>query len=551
MTIAPSGADLLAEIAALPPERRLSHLQRLGHVEPLLLAMGDEAERLATVEVARAVAACDLVVALADVGGTPVARARARRAHAQALAQAGRFSEALALGDEAARIAEEAGQPIEAARAKLASLHALASLSRFDEAIVVGEAARAAFLAAGEPALAARADINLGATNFLRDEPHLALLHFDRARAALADDPVILAQLETNRGNTLVSLDDFAGAEAAFAAAVPVFEAHGLGWAAAIAEGNLAYLAMRQGRLERSLSHFERARCHLEGDDAGAELARLLAEQADAFAILGLLDEARTTYERVLPELEASGLVLEAAHARAGLGRVLVRLGRLEEAEAVLVGAAAAFAALGHATARARVDLMRAELAAAEGHLDEARTLVDDTFAVLRDRPAEAAIAHFHLARLALITGDLTTAANGLEAAMPAAERLELSPLLADLLHLRGLLHRARGESDRATADLRSAVSHVERVRGTLQAERFRAAFLGNHLAIYADLVVQALEGTSPDGITEAFVTVERAKSRALLDIVSGALDLEGSTGPNQNDPAEVKLETEMARLRA
>ncbi|MDP9366917.1 MAG: CHAT domain-containing protein, partial [Chloroflexota bacterium] len=42
-----------------------------------------------------------------------------------------------------------------------------------------------------------------------------------------------------------------------------------------------------------------------------------------------------------------------------------------------------------------------------------------------------------------------------------------------------------------------------------------------------------------------------RAKSRALLDIVSGALDLEGSTGPNQNDPAEVKLETEMARLRA
>ncbi len=134
---------------------------------------------------------------------------------------------------------------------------------------------------------------------------------------------------------------------------------------------------------------------------------------------------------------------------------------------------------------------------------------------------------------------------------MPAAERLDLAPVLADLLHMRGLLHRARGEPDLAIADLRSAVSHVERVRGTLQAEQFRAAFLGNRLAIYGDLAVQALEATSPDGVAEAFATVERAKSRALLDIVSGALDLEGAIGPNPNDPAEVKLENEMARLRA
>ncbi len=551
MMMVPSGADLLAETTALPPERRLSHLQQLGHVEPLLLTMGDEAERLATVEVARAVTACELVVALADEGGTPVTRARARRAHAQALAQAGQFFDALALAEEAARIAEEAREPIEAARAKLASLHALASLSRFDEAIAAGEAARAAFVAAGKETLAARADINLGATHQLRDKPHLALLHFDRARAAFVDDPVILAQLETNRGNTLMSLDDFSGAEVAFMAAVPVFEANGLGWAAAIAEGNLAYLAMRQGRLERSLYHFERARRHLEADEAGAELARLLAEQADAFATLGLLDEARTTYERVLPELEASELVLEAAHARAGLGRVLVRLGQLQEAERVLAGAATAFEALGQGTAQARVDLIRAELAAGEGRLDQARALVTGTLEVLRERPAEAAVAHYHLARLALIAGDLPTAAWGLDAAMPAAERLQLAPLLADLLHLRGLLHRGRGEQNLALADLRSAVAHVERVRGTLQAEQFRAAFLGNRLAIYADLVVQALSGDGPDAIAEAFSTVERAKSRALLDLVSGALDLGDGTEPDRDDPAAVRLQNEMARLRA
>lgn len=551
MIAVPSGARLLADVTALPPSQRLARLQQLGRVEPLLLAMGDEVERLATAEVMRAVAAGELIVGLADEGGTPVTRARARRAHAQALAHAGRFSEALPLCDEAARIADDAGQSIEAARASLASLHALASLTRFDEAIAAGEAAREAFLAGGEPALAGRADINLGATHQMRDEPHSALLHFDRARAALADDPIIIAQLEVNRGNALLSLDDFAAAEWAFGAAAPVFEAHDLGWAAAITEGNLAYLATRQGRLERALFHFERARRYLERDDAGPDLARLLAEQADAFAILGLLEEARTAYERVLPELGEAGMVFETAHAQAGLGRMLLRLGQRIDAASCLASAASAFQTLGHTAAQARVDLIRAELAAEENRLDEARVLAMEALNLVRDRPAEAAAARYQLARLAFFARDFKNAEREVERALRAAESLELAPLLADLLHLRGLLHRAQGRPDFAIADLRAAVGHVERVRGTLQAEQFRAAFLGNRLAIYSDLVVEALGSSGPEALAEAFATVERAKGRALLDMVSGALDVVETTDINQQDSAEAALMADMARLRA
>lgn len=546
----PDATALLAELLALPPDQRLAHLRASGSAEAVLIDLGDAAERLAVAEVARALEASEMVVALADAAGLPLPRARARRARAQTLAHAGRFADALPLCDEAAALADQAGFPIEAARARVASLHALASLGRHDEAIAAGEAARAAFLAAGEPALAARADINLGATHQMHDDPAKALAHFDRARPALLDEPVILAQLDTNRGNALMSLDDFAAAEVAFLSALPTFEQAGLSWAAAIVEGNLAALATRQGQLQRALYHFERARRHLERDADPADLARLLAEQADVLAILGLLDEALAGYQSALPALETHGLAWEAAQARAGLGRVLLRLGRLAAAESALATAAAAFDALGHATARAQLDLIRAELLAARGQPDEARALVAGALGALEDRPAGSAAARHHLARLALAAGDLATAERDLAAALATAEQLDLAPLRADLLHVRGLLHRTRGAPDAAAADLRAAVEQVERVRGTLQAERFRAAFLGNRLEIYEDLVTQILDHGGPAALPEAFEVVERAKSRALLDVVRGAFDL-AEAAERPDDPATAALLAELARLRA
>ncbi|MCZ7569637.1 MAG: CHAT domain-containing protein [Ardenticatenaceae bacterium] len=547
----PDAATLLAELLTLPTDQCLAYLQATGSVERVLLALGDEAERLAVAEVARALETSDLVMALADANGGPLPRARARRARAQTLAHAGRFTDALSLCNEAAALADEAGLAVEAARARLASLQALASLGRHNEAIAAGEAARAAFLAAGEPALAARADLNLGATHQMRDDPASALAHFDRARPALLDEPVTLAQLDTNRGNALMSLDDFSGAETAFLSALPTFEQAGLSWAAAIVEGNLAALATRQGQLQRALYHFERARRHLERDADPADLARLLAEQADVLAILGLLDEAQAGYAGALPDLDSHGLAWEAAQARAGLGRVLLRLGQPAEAEATLATAASAFDALGHTTARAQLDLIRAELVAARGEPDKARDLVTDALAALHDRPAGSAAARHHLARLALAAGDLTAAATELTAALATAEALDLAPLRADLLHVRGLLHRAQGAAEAAVADLRAAVEQVERVRGTLQAERFRAAFLGNRLAIYEDLVTQVLDRGDAEAPAEAFAVVERAKSRALLDLVRGAFDLAEAAEPEPGEPAAAALLAELTRLRA
>jgi len=546
---APDPTALLAELVALQPDERLTRLRTAGPPAELLIALADEAERLAGVEVARAVVAAEMVAALADEVGAPLPRARARRARGQSLAYAGRFADALPVEADGVAIATAAGEVIEAARGRLASVHALAALGRHDEAVAAGEAARAAFLAAGEPALAARADLNLGATYRMRDDPRTALIHYARARSGLAGEPVTLAQLDSNRGIALMSLDDLAAAETAFAAAAAVLGAHGLGWAAAVAEGNLAALATRQGRLSRALFHFEHARRHLEVDDSPAHLARLRLDQAEAFEVLGLPHDALTSYEALLPRLEAQGMAVEAAQARAGAGRTLLRLDRREEAAAALTAAATAFDALGQTAARARLDLTRAALMARD-RPEAARALAAAAAAALLDRPLDAITAGLVVARLGLAAGDLDAADEVLGAAIPAAEGLGLAPLLAEAYHLRGLVHRDRGDAGAALRDLRAAVAEVERVRGTLQAERFRTAFLGDRLAVYEDLVLAALDRGDDAALAEAFATVERAKSRALLDIVRGVLDL-AEARPDPNDPAEAALLAWAADLRA
>jgi tetratricopeptide (TPR) repeat protein len=540
-------ATLLLELSDIPANRRSDRLRSAGPVDALLVALGDQVERMATVEAGQAVVFARLVAELADEVGEARSRARARRALAQTVAYGGRFSEALGRCEEAVAIAAAAGEHVEAARCRLASVHALAHLGHFEAAVAAGECARQAFLDAGEPALAARADLNLGAAYAMRDDPWTALVHFDRARPALVAESPILAQLESNRGNALMGLDDFTGAEEAFRSAAATFAAGGQALAAAIAEGNLAYLATRQGLLPAALGHFEQARRYLETDEAPAHLARVLAEQASALAVLGLPADADDTYVRVIPTLDTLGLAVEAAQARATHAGVLLRLGQREDAEAMLDEAGHRFDALGQPVGRARVDLLRAELLLSGGDAGGAGAVAETALAGLGDRPVERAMALALLARIGLTGGDQTAAEDALHSALTIAQRYGLAPVLADLYQTRGRLARRRGDTATAREAFRAAIAAIERVRGTLQAERFRAAFLGDRLAVYGDLTLASLDAGDATGLSEAFSAVERSRGRALLDLVGGTFASE----PASEDVAEAPLRTRLARVRA
>jgi len=519
----PDTSALLEELIALPAEQRLPHLRRAGDAGELIVALGNEAERLAFSEIARAMRATEAVVELADEIGQARGRARGRRARAQTLSYAGRHEEALTLCGRAIEIAEQSGEAVEAARARLASMHALGELGRYDEAIERGEQARELLLGAGRPELAARADLNLGAVHQNRDAPARALLHLDRAADALQAEPELLGYVENNRGEALLLLSRFAHAERAFIAARDACEKCNANLIAALAEGNLADLAARRGLLTEAMRHFEIARRRFEQDGAQSHLARLLSEQAEAYEALGLPHDAIAVFNDALPRLAEHGLAAEAARAQAGLGKCLVKIGKLDDAEAALMRAGDQFTQLKNPVAAARSEVIRAEVALAQGRNEAALALLEHAEPVLADRPADAVLVRHLMGRVAAARGDLSLSNDELTAAIELARRMDIAPMLADLLHARGNIRRAQRDADAARHDLREAVTQIERVRGTLQADRFRSGFLGDRLGVYEDLVSVELERDA--GAASIFGVIEQAKSRTLLEAVQGRAD--------------------------
>jgi len=540
--------ELLQRLMDAPADARAGLACACGDIDQIIADLTLEAERLLTIEVARAEAAGLALLPLADACGSPGDRARVRRVLAQALAYTGRFDRVLETCAEGITIAEAHAETVEGARLRLASMHALALTGRHDDALRAGADARQALSDAGETALAARADLNLGVICRMGDRPDLAVAHFDRARGPLAHEPMILAQLESNRGEALLELDRLDDAEAAFRAALGVFRDHDQNWGASVAEGNLADLSTRRGRFHDALRHFENARRLMEADTAPTHLARLMIEQADVKAAIGLLDDSERDYRTAIDMLMRHGQRADAARGHVGCASLLLQSsGREDDAMAEIESAITLYESLEHPHALAETRLLQAMCLLRKGWIDEARSVAAEAASSLADRPLARIRALLRVAWIEFEAGDLRASEAPLDEVLRLAERDALTPLLADARHLRGRIREKQARLDAAHAELRASVDACDRIRGALQADRFRASFLGNRFAIYEDLLHVAV---SRGNAFDAFDAAERARSRALLDLVRGADDFDALRPADESDEAIVaELEAARAEL--
>lgn len=516
---------LLQRLLTLPQVARASDLQVGALTSADLNALADEAERLCLINVQQALDATELIESLAELRQTR--RARACRGRAQALAYAGRHEEALAKCAAGRLAAADEGDRIERARIDLIALHPLNELGRLAEAIEVGLRARDDLEKLGEAELAARADFNLGGIFQNHDDPRQALRHFDRAAPSFENDALISGYLNNNRGEALLLLNDFAAARSAFEAALAATKRANAGVATAIVEGNLADLEARCGRFSEALYHFEQARRQFEQNRAEGHLVRLLSEQAEVIAALGLAEDALAEFERVLPRLAALGMMPEVARAQRAIGGLLARLGRFDAAAQALDAAAQAFDGLNQPRQRAHVDLWRVELLRQRGHAAAAAALLRAIEPDLNTVRLDRALWDFQFG-LADVGIDSDTAERHLTAALETAEHLEFAPLLAEILTARGELRRVRRPLE-AIQDLRRATSQIDRIRGALQAEGVRAAFLGDRLKPYESLAACLLDRHDPGMHAELFDTLERARSRGLRDALHQSIELDVS----------------------
>ncbi len=537
----------LVDLHAMSDLERAELLRSATDPSALLAGLTSQLSNLTLTDLTLATSLAPALIGLADSAAITSARVDARATASNAMSYANRFDRALLLLEEAREIAAAATDLKDQARVELAFVQPLARLGRFSDAVRCAEAAVRLYQSVDDLIMAAKGNSNLGVIHRMRGDAESAIRHFDLALSALRGDLAVEAQLESNRAEALLDLARFREAETSFRRAIDAFSETPHRRGLAIVEGNLADLLGRQGRLQASIRHFERAQRMMEDDEAPGDAARLGAERAEVLLSVGLIDEAVETFGQSLKVLDAHGFANEAARARTGLGLCQARLGQLEAAEATLQQAASDFAGIDARSGLADAHLALARVLLEQGRLDAAWALTDDVMNGDRGHVKRVEIAMLR-ARILLEQQEYSRALETVDAVLNTDDA-GLRPLTqADLLYHRGRALLGDGMRDAAIAEIEASINEIERIRGTLLGDRLRTAWLGDQLAPYQHLLALALE---ENDARRVFEVIESIKSRTLLDVIRGGIELADQVvRVSRGDAGEAHLVRELTTLR-
>jgi CHAT domain-containing protein/tetratricopeptide (TPR) repeat protein len=240
------------------------------------------------------------------------------------------------------------------------------------------------------------------------------------------------------------------------------------------------------GRYEKAIEYFDQvlSRYRSSSDSVGTAIAlenlgMVYFEMVDENSAFG--DSALAYLDRSIAIFKKAGKQRQVAHGLNNKGLLYQRLGVLFEAES---------------------------------HFRKAL----ENYATAGDNPGQAR-AHSNIATLCMIQQEHEKAIEHYEQAISLLERETEPVLLATSLASLGIAYRNRGKTKKAAQTLRSAVRIVEDLRGGLVTQEFKSSFIEDKIRIYEELIDLLL---GQGGVEEAFHYVERAKARALLDMLGG-----------------------------
>ena len=517
----------------------------------LAYALKDSALEAWTTDPARVLAAARSLKLLAARTADQETHALASWAEAVAALTEGRMERAVKLLDEAETKLNALGKTHAAAGTNISKMVALAMLGRYEEAVACGLRAREIFLSHGDARGAGRAEQNVG-NLYLRRDRYREAEEFHRAARARFDalgDRRQLAEIDNCLATIRVGQHRLRDAERLYEQALASAEAAGMAVRRAEIEASMGNLALFQGRYDRALDLLERSRRRYASLRMPHQSAIAEQEIADAYLELNLAPEAASIYERVAHVFAELGMRAERARALAQHARASILLGRFEQARPLLAEAGDLYAAEENPIGEATVRLTEARLRLAGGDYAGA----DDAAA-----RAEASLAASGTWRLLLLArwlrgeaararGSFAEASKLLSATLRDAEE-RTQPQVAERCHTSlGLLEAARGDAALAEASFRRAVELIESLRAPLPAEELRTAFFSDKLTPYRELMRLCLD--APDGrrVIEAFAYAERARSRALAELMGGDF---GARAGEARDEFETGLLARLKELR-
>jgi len=510
-----------------------AHLLNAGGLDRLL----DFAERLVSTDPGKAHRLAALCADVADRAAAPAAVPRAAYVRLAAYNENGEFAAALRMARDSYEGYVALGKNLDALRTHVGRMAILLELGRYEEALGAGQVVLDALDGKGEQmveATAQESDLLAALVHQNRGLCYEYMGRYDKTLDAYAAAEERyrtlglterLAQILDNRGGILLHLGRGNEALAAHEAAAAIFAESDLTYSYAKALANIGEAHRHLANYTRSLDAFEQARRLYESLDALVEKTLLLLDTANAYLELNLYSEALASYQEANKLIRGMGLAHDRARALWGMGSTLIARSELEEADETLGEAADLFAAANNAPLLSGVMLERVALLAARGDRQAALDAARRALSLVSggEWPVQRFFAHLRLADLLL--PDATQAEPHLLAASRLAERLTI-PHLRYRLHERlGRLRRLQGREGEARALLEAAIEEIELLRGTVAHEAVRASFLRDKTAAYEDLLLLYLARDGEEGPRLAFAVAERAKSRALVDLLTGAVE--------------------------
>lgn len=293
------------------------------------------------------------------------------------------------------------------------------------------------------------------------------------------------------------------------------------------------------GRYEEALEAYDRQVAIARELKDDLEMAHVQHNRACALTYLNLFDEALDTFGDAEAGFKTDGATADLARLAFNRGTLYARWGHYIEAEAEFVAADKRLQSMADtAQSHATLTVYRT-LACLESGSAPDETLIEKLIAaqetLSRHGPLfEEGLAWLGLGRCRLLLEDLIAAQKAFEHALNVAERGSDRLLTWQTLYYVGRLAEKRRALDEAVACYEEAIRHIEAIRRDLYVGAFRAGFLTDKLIVYQAL---ALLYAQKGRLEDAFVTVERAKSRLLVERINDRLDEEAEGMIASDDP--------------
>jgi tetratricopeptide (TPR) repeat protein len=536
--------DLVHRLFAL--EGRRAKADCLEQLQPLEPALQEVMEAVAGEAAAYPEASRETLLATAqaaDSSGLPVHGARARYMAAQNFAANGQLDIALNLIESARAAFAGQGSQREVLRTHIGRINVLAELGRYPEALetateVVDTVAAMVDAEEEYEELRCLAWLNMGSCYWHMGSHQPALAAFASAEAGFRRMRAFhrLPAVVNNRGLVLMEMGRVREAMEAFLLTAGAAETAEARVPQGQALANAARASSLMGEFEHALARFAESRKILNGLAATDE-AIILRETADLYLSLNLYEEAQAAYEASIRQLREIGARRHLGWSLWGLGAYAIATGNHGLAARSLAEAADVFTETDNSMSLSGVLLERSSLHLLAGNREAAYADATHALALVSRSELLAAKAFAHL-RLA-------------EALQDEPERSEPHLLEAQLLssavglphllfrcHLRvGQLRRRQNRPAEARMCFEDAIAQVERLRGRIPQEAVRASFMGDKAEAYGEWVSLLIEMGEPEA---AFTAAEHAKSRSLVDVLSGDADISPVGQPDDSRGKEL-----------